>query len=112
MSDDDAFLRAIHAKPGDFLLRLAYADFLDERGDEASLARAEYLRLECELDSKPLQEGSRISRAVRRLRGRKSNWEVRQQVIRERMRDLELDAGYQWLQMIDTGEVGHCITFA
>jgi uncharacterized protein (TIGR02996 family) len=41
MTDDEAFLRAIIAAPGDSTTRLVYADWLEERGDP----RAEYLRL-------------------------------------------------------------------
>jgi eukaryotic-like serine/threonine-protein kinase len=41
VSDEEAFLRAIHEAPEDPAPRLVYADWLDERGDP----RAEYLRL-------------------------------------------------------------------
>ena len=40
MSEDEAFIRAIVAAPGDDAPRLVYADWLDERGD----ARGGYLR--------------------------------------------------------------------
>src|SRR5262245_23761249 len=43
MSDEDAFIQAILADPGDNAARLVYADWLDERGDP----RAEYLRRLC-----------------------------------------------------------------
>ena len=46
MSDDHAFLRAVMANPADKLLRLVYADWLDERGDP----RGEYLRVQIRLD--------------------------------------------------------------
>lgn len=42
MRSDDAFVRAILAEPQDDLLRLAYADWLEEAGD---IVRAAYLRL-------------------------------------------------------------------
>jgi uncharacterized protein (TIGR02996 family) len=45
MNDDEAFIRAIVAAPGDDAPRLVYADWLDERGDP----RGSYLRLECEI---------------------------------------------------------------
>lgn len=45
MDEEAAFLRAIHAAPHDPALRLVYADWLEERGD----ARAELLRVQCEL---------------------------------------------------------------
>lgn len=42
VTDDEAFIRAIVASPGDDLSRLVYADYLDERGDP----RGTYLRAE------------------------------------------------------------------
>jgi uncharacterized protein (TIGR02996 family) len=42
--DEEAFLRAIRRKPPDNGIRLIYADWLEERGDER---RAEYLRVLC-----------------------------------------------------------------
>jgi len=42
MADDEAFVRAIVAAPGDDAPRLAYADWLDERGDP----RGAYVRAE------------------------------------------------------------------
>jgi uncharacterized protein (TIGR02996 family) len=44
--DDEAFLRAIGAAPEDDAPRLVYADWLDDRGDAA---RAEFIRVQCEL---------------------------------------------------------------
>jgi uncharacterized protein (TIGR02996 family) len=43
MSEEAGFIRAVVANPGDYTLRLAYADWLEERSDP----RAEYLRLLC-----------------------------------------------------------------
>lgn len=45
MSEEDAFLAGIRAEPKDDLRRLVYADWLDERGDDESRTKAEYLRL-------------------------------------------------------------------
>jgi uncharacterized protein (TIGR02996 family) len=47
MNQERAFLQALIADPDDVPSRLVYADWLEERGD----ARAEYLRLECQLRS-------------------------------------------------------------
>jgi uncharacterized protein (TIGR02996 family) len=47
MSTDEAFLRDICEHPDDEAPRLVYADWLDEHGDEA---RAEFIRVECELE--------------------------------------------------------------
>jgi large subunit ribosomal protein L7/L12 len=49
MSDDGGFLRAIEDDPEEDAARLAYADWLDERGD----VRGEYLRLEHQLSQIP-----------------------------------------------------------
>ncbi len=43
--EENAFLRAIRDNPDDRVVRLVYADWLDERGDP----RGEYLRLSCRL---------------------------------------------------------------
>jgi uncharacterized protein (TIGR02996 family) len=48
MTDEDALLAAIAANPDDDTVRLAYADFLEERGGEVNAARAEYIRIQCE----------------------------------------------------------------
>ena len=45
----DAFYQAIMDKWDDDTPRLVYADWLDERGDEPSCIRAEFIRLDCEL---------------------------------------------------------------
>jgi uncharacterized protein (TIGR02996 family) len=49
MHDRDAFLNAIIASPEDDAPRLIYADWLDERGDPADAARAEFIRVQVEL---------------------------------------------------------------
>ena len=49
MLDEEAFLNRILERPDDDVARLVYADWLDERGDTESLAKAEFLRGECEL---------------------------------------------------------------
>jgi uncharacterized protein (TIGR02996 family) len=48
MPDDPAFIRMIAATPDDDAPRLVYADVLEERGDAASVARAEFIRVQCE----------------------------------------------------------------
>jgi uncharacterized protein (TIGR02996 family) len=73
-TDDDAFLRAIGENPADDAPRLVYADWLDDRGDAA---RAEFIRVQCEL-ARP--GGNRARRTELRLRERellkahKSDW--------------------------------------
>jgi uncharacterized protein (TIGR02996 family) len=51
MVDDLAFLRVIGADPDDDGPRLLYADFLEEKGDPTGAARAEFIRVQCALDS-------------------------------------------------------------
>ncbi len=46
MNDRDAFIRAIIAQPDDDVLRLVYADWLDENGEKE---RAEFIRLQCSI---------------------------------------------------------------
>ncbi|MBA4066020.1 MAG: hypothetical protein C0501_20335 [Isosphaera sp.] len=53
MSTLDALHRAVIADPADRTVRLAYADALDEAGDPASAARAEFIRAQIELDATP-----------------------------------------------------------
>jgi uncharacterized protein (TIGR02996 family) len=45
--DDAAFLQVICADPDADGPRLLYADYLDEKGDPASVARAEFIRVQC-----------------------------------------------------------------
>ncbi len=47
----EPFLAAIRANPDDDLVRLVYADWLDETGDPAAAVRAEFIRVQCELAS-------------------------------------------------------------
>ena len=56
MNEDGGFLRNIACAPGDDLPRLVYADWLDERGD---VARAEFIRAQCELAHSGLSEDRR-----------------------------------------------------
>jgi uncharacterized protein (TIGR02996 family) len=51
MSIEDAFIQAILSDPRAAAPRLIYADWLEERGESASICRAEYLRVECEWDA-------------------------------------------------------------
>lgn len=61
MTDEATFLQALRHDPEDATVRLAYADWLEERGDP----RAEFLRAEAELKQRPL---SKRRRARLRLR--------------------------------------------
>src|SRR5438067_2325053 len=49
MSDEKALLAAICEHPHDDTPRLVYADWLEETGEPAKVARAEFIRIQCEL---------------------------------------------------------------
>ena len=49
MNDEDAFLRTLLQNPADDTTRLVYADWLDERNDAVSKAKAQFLRLTAQL---------------------------------------------------------------
>lgn len=70
MPDHDSFLAAIVAAPDDDLPRLVYADFLDEMCQPGAAARAEYIRVQCELERLPPGDERRavLARRERRLR--------------------------------------------
>lgn len=53
MRDDEALIRAIAEQPDEDTPRLALADWLDERGGEANVARAEFIRIQVELARAP-----------------------------------------------------------
>ncbi len=50
-SHADAFLEAILQNPDDDTPRLVYTDWLEEQGDADSVARAEFIRIQCALAS-------------------------------------------------------------
>jgi uncharacterized protein (TIGR02996 family) len=49
MADHDSFLQAILANPDDLTTRLVYADWLEENGGRPEAARAELIRVQCEM---------------------------------------------------------------
>jgi uncharacterized protein (TIGR02996 family) len=51
MHDHDVFLDAILANPADDVVRLVYADWLEDRGNPTDAARAEFIRVQMELSS-------------------------------------------------------------
>lgn len=66
MSDDHAFLAAVRETPDDLALRLVYADWLEERGDE----RHELIRVEAAMRAVPIwsDEFQRLKPTRNRLR--------------------------------------------
>ena len=92
MSDETGFLRAILADPADPVPRLVYADWLDERGEANSTYRAEYLRVECQLDSLP--GGDRARRQ-----------------LQARLLELRKLVGDDWWRQLDWAKVEYCVEF-
>jgi uncharacterized protein (TIGR02996 family) len=96
MSEDAGFVKAIQADPEDTALRLVYADWLDERGDDR---RGEYLRLGCEL--------ARLSARREELRrGMDPAWLAAVRERRRRGNELRLRTGRTiCLRSLDQHEV-------
>ncbi|VTU01364.1 Uncharacterized protein OS=Rhodopirellula europaea 6C GN=RE6C_05401 PE=4 SV=1 [Gemmataceae bacterium] len=67
MNDEDGFLQKFRDNPADDTTRLVYADWLDERGDPVSAAKAEFIRTELRLPTLPTKKTAERSAAVRRL---------------------------------------------
>ena len=59
MSDRRALVAAILAHPADDLPRLAFADWLDDHGDDLDRARAEFVRVQCDLARLPPDDPTR-----------------------------------------------------
>jgi uncharacterized protein (TIGR02996 family) len=57
MTHDEAFLQDVLARPGDDAPRLIYADWLEDHGQEA---RAEFIRVQCELAKLPRKGPRRL----------------------------------------------------
>src|SRR5262245_26236867 len=50
---EEAFLAALRERPDDDATRLIFADWLEERGDEESRLKAEYIRVDCKVAARP-----------------------------------------------------------
>ena len=72
MSDLDALLAEIIARPDEDTLRLAYADCLEERGEPGDAARAEFVRVQVELAGRAVtgDDRARADNIARRVRKR------------------------------------------
>lgn len=95
MTDDhSAFLRHIIAEPEDDLPRLIFADWLDEHGEAA---RAEFIRVQCEL-ARPMDQG-RVPLLQRHRDG--ATCGCRECTLRRRERELwpGVEVAGRWVAM-------------
>ncbi|MGH7170514.1 MAG: TIGR02996 domain-containing protein [Gemmataceae bacterium] len=69
MTHADAFLQDILAHPDDDAPRLIFADWLEEQGDAASVARAEFIRVQCAFagGNLPQQRRAKLDRRQQQL---------------------------------------------
>jgi uncharacterized protein (TIGR02996 family) len=77
MTHEEAFLRDIQEHPDEDAPRLIYADWLDDRGGPGDAARAEFIRVQCELPRLPVGTSDE-RRAVLRARAHqllREHWE-------------------------------------
>ena len=76
-SPDPALVAAIRANPDDDTPRLACADWFEEQGDAASVARAEFIRTQIErarLEPGDPRQGELLTRELRLLKGHATVW--------------------------------------
>jgi uncharacterized protein (TIGR02996 family) len=59
MSDREALIRGILETPDDDAPRLVFADWLEETGEPANVARAEFIRVQCAIAREPDDEARR-----------------------------------------------------
>jgi uncharacterized protein (TIGR02996 family) len=74
MLDERTFLQVIGNDPDDDGPRLQYADWLDEKGDPASVARAEFIRVQCALESMRADDPARTTLRSREMELLEANW--------------------------------------
>jgi uncharacterized protein (TIGR02996 family) len=88
MHSDETFLTTLAAEPSDDVTRLVYADWLEERGDPASAAKAEFLRVTVRLAEDTRKAGKKK--------------------LRKRLQQLaaELDTG--WLAVVSHLPIENC----
>ncbi len=75
MTHADAFLRDIIAHPDDDAPRLIFADWLEEQGDPSSIARAEFIRVQCALAAGPIPQ-ERRDELLRREKQILNDWDA------------------------------------
>jgi uncharacterized protein (TIGR02996 family) len=89
VNEDTAFLRTLHDDPTDAVTRSVYADWLQEQGDPASGARADFLRAEDELTALPAEDGRRAA-------------------LQARLQELAGALDSNWLAVVSRAPVENC----
>src|SRR4051812_22370913 len=79
MSEQDAFIQAVIEHPRNDTHRLVYADWLDEYGRPPEQARAEFIRIQCQLDEE-------------------WDWGPEHQRLHDRAGELLTEYGADWLK--------------
>jgi uncharacterized protein (TIGR02996 family) len=87
--DENDFLRALLVSPADDTLRMIYADWLDERGDDESKAKAQFLRVTVRLMGPITRVGWRHAR-------------------RMELHELALELPGEWLAVVSRLRVENC----
>src|SRR5262249_14570006 len=123
VTDESNLLQAVLADPTDDLLLLAYADWLEDRTDEVSAAKAAFLRLTGPLLDLPTEEAPEARKRLQELAaGLDTDWlavvsrlEVENCGRRRRQQDpsarfFAFQCDRKWDQMRPTGDanVRHC----
>ncbi|HTU93106.1 MAG TPA: TIGR02996 domain-containing protein [Gemmataceae bacterium] len=94
MTHADAFLQDILAHPDDDAPRLIFADWLEEQGDPNSIARAEFIRIQCALAGGQLPE-QRRTELVRRENQILNEWDEEWvRPIRRLVKNWEFHRGF------------------
>ncbi len=89
MHDEDDFLRKLLESPADDTVRLVYADWLDERGDEEGKLKSQFLRLTVQLHE----------------RRRGSTWRT---ALRTEMQPLAAKLPTDWLAVVSRLRIDQC----
>src|SRR5262245_54066697 len=102
MSDEDAFLRTILTDPGDAAVRLVYADWLEEQGDQ----RGEYLRLSGTYANLLMNEPPALTgQDPPTYRTRRAEWLKRKWLTRARLRELCKTVPDDWVALVHQGPI-------
>ena len=72
--DESAFHQAILANLDDDVVRLVYADWLDENGTENDFARAALIRVQCESEHAPRQRAAELNRTAKAILKANPDW--------------------------------------